>query len=990
MKTTFYYLLTTLAVVAGAFAAGGQTVFDENFDGGYTAAFGTGGYSGGSPTGTSTTVLSSGGNPNGCAQIQMTATTSGDTYTGQLQLMGVTGNTDSNPADYSISFDANGSQAANVQFIIQTWSGAYFGGSQEIQATDNNQLTAANTWQTFTVNLGNLTSANPTGVTWQLEFQINASQWGGAGKTDTLKIDNIILTHLANELQLSASENPVSQGTGISFIGTILSNNTTATAATGQVIFSDANGAFSTNTVSHGIATSAALANLPVGMDTISASYTGNFPSSVNTYAELVNTSSGSPVTETNLPVFTDNAVNGFQTGYSWATINVKNTSPVHSGTYAISVNDGGNQALEFRSQDFNSTPYTSVTFWINGGSSGGQRLKVAGLLDGVNQSSVTLSQLSKTWQQITIPLSSLGVANQPNFDGFWILGTTGSSQATFYVDDVALVNAAIPATVHLGVNAANVLETVDARQSGLNTATWDSALGAPETLPLLQEIGTGALRWPGGSTADDYDWASDPGGNATFRNLARSLGAQVFTTVNYGTGTASEAAAWVLDANQTNNCNFKYWEVGNECYGSWETDDHAIQHDPYTYATNAAAYIQQMKAAYPAVPIKVGVVVVPGENSYVNNTNNYAVNHRTGQTNYGWTPIVLSELKALGVTPDFLIYHYYAQYTGTWTPGGPSADSDQYLLQVAGNPSPSTWSDWNSAAANLRQQITDYLGATNGTNIELCVTENNSDSGDMGRQSTSVVNALYLADSTCELMKTEFRSYVWWDLHNGPDTEGDFDPTLYGWRASGDFGITDPSDNPYPTFYAEKMLSAFARAGDSVLNGTSDNLMLAAYAAQRTNGELTMLVINKDLGSAIAGQIALTNFVPGSDATVLSWGIPQDQADELGETGPALDVVTNNLTVGGTIFTYTFPPLSLTLFTFAPGPATLSAKSVQGGEAELLLGGNTGVPYVIEGSSDLKNWTVVSTNTIAAGNGTITVPATNAVQEYYRAVWKP
>ena len=30
-----------------------------------------------------------------------------------------------------------------------------------------------------------------------------------------------------------------------------------------------------------------------------------------------------------------------------------------------------------------------------------------------------------------------------------------------------------------------------------------------------------------------------------------------------------------------------------------------------------------------------------------------------------------------------------------------------------------------------------------------------------MGRESPSLVNALYLADSTSQLMKTEFRSYV-------------------------------------------------------------------------------------------------------------------------------------------------------------------------------------------------------------------------------------
>ena len=235
----------------------------------------------------------------------------------------------------------------------------------------------------------------------------------------------------------------------------------------------------------------------------------------------------------------------------------------------------------------------------------------------------------ANTWQQITIPLSSLGVAGKSNCSGIWIQNGQRRT-AGFLCDDIQLNAAPAPATVHLGVNAASDLRTVDARQFGVNTATWDGNLGNSQTSAAAAERLSLALRWPGGSTSDTYHWASDPTGNARFRNLATNLGAQVFITINYGSGTPSEAAAWVLSANKTNNCNFKYWEVGNECYGSWENDTHAIQHDPYTYATNAVAYIQQMKAAYPAVPIKVGVVVVPGEGSYSNNATHFAINPRT------------------------------------------------------------------------------------------------------------------------------------------------------------------------------------------------------------------------------------------------------------------------------------------------------------------------------------------------------------------------
>ena len=95
-----------------------------------------------------------------------------------------------------------------------------------------------------------------------------------------------------------------------------------------------------------------------------------------------------------------------------------------------------------------------------------------------------------------------------------------------------------------------------------------------------------------------------------------------MFTTVNYGTGSTNEAAAWVAYANgsTTNTLSlgvdqfgtnwqtvgywaslraaaplgqddgknflrisraaplgFKYWEIGNECYGTWETDSNAV-----------------------------------------------------------------------------------------------------------------------------------------------------------------------------------------------------------------------------------------------------------------------------------------------------------------------------------------------------------------------------------------------------------------------------
>ncbi len=477
---------SALAIFFGCLTATAQTtIFDENFDGGYTGNFAPGSYSGGNPTATNCAVIASGGNPNGAFWETMTATTWGDYFAGMVQLMTVSGNTDPNPWDYVLYFDAYGSQAAPISLTVQTWPGDYYGGTGPVvNATVNESLNAANTWQTFSVNLGNITTALPTGATWQLIFPLDSWLWNGPGYTDTLTIDNIRLVNIGNPIGLTSSFNPSPYGIGVTFTATVLTNGIAAGNATGQVVFSTTNGPFSTNTVIGGRATSSSITNLPVGTDLITATYSGgNYSGSVNTLNQVVAAAPG--IAQDNLPIYTDNLVNGFQ-NWSWATVNMANTSPVHSGAYSISVTDGGNsQALSFEHSDFNTSLYTNLSFWINGGSTGGQKVEVWGMLDGANQKDDYLGALkTNTWQQFTIPLSALGVAGKPNCSGFEIQGDDGgAAQPTFYVDDVQLVAAPAPALVHLGVNAGQTLQTVDARQFGLNVATWDNSLSNPQSL---------------------------------------------------------------------------------------------------------------------------------------------------------------------------------------------------------------------------------------------------------------------------------------------------------------------------------------------------------------------------------------------------------------------------------------------------------------------------------------------------------------------------
>ena len=199
-------------------------------------------------------------------------------------------------------------------------------------------------------------------------------------------------------------------------------------------------------------------------------------------------------------------------------------------------------------------------------------------------------------------------------------------------------------AITKIGINANNAVRIADVRWFGINTTVYCPDVNIQNGVPELNKAGWQTLRYPGGSIADTYHWAQNNSISANnnysnFAKVATNMGATVMITANYGSGTAAEAAAWVKSANVTNHYGFKYWEVGNECYGTYETDNHARAHDPYTYATNCAAYAQQMRAADPT--IKVGVIVVTGMTGSNNGfTDHPATNLVTGQVYYGWTPL--------------------------------------------------------------------------------------------------------------------------------------------------------------------------------------------------------------------------------------------------------------------------------------------------------------------------------------------------------------
>jgi hypothetical protein len=242
--------------------------------------------------------------------------------------------------------------------------------------------------------------------------------------------------------------------------------------------------------------------------------------------------------------------------------------------------------------------------------------------------------------------------------------------------------------------------------------------------------------------------------------------------------------------------------------------------------------------------------------------------------------------------------------------------------------------------------------------------------------------------------MKTEFNAFVWWDLRNGTDMTGSFDPTLYGWRNFGDLGLVNGLTTRLPPFYASKLMQSLARAGETILSASSDYQLLSAYAARRASGALTLLVLNKDTTTNFNAQIAITGFTPNSAATIRSFGIPQDEAARTNGPAAAQDIAVTNFTAASANFTYNFPALSMTLFTLAPAPPRLlilPPPPSPGGQAVLQLQGQPGVRYYIQSSTNLTAWTTVATNTLAGNSVNLTnaVPA-GATRSFWRALWQP
>jgi len=427
-------------------------------------------------------------------------------------------------------------------------------------------------------------------------------------------------------------------------------------------------------------------------------------------------------------------------------------------------------------------------------------------------------------------------------------------------------------------------------------------------------------LRWPGGSLSDQYHWqnhtqcsyaspgtytsgaAYDP--NSTFDNFMTKIvqpgGYDAAITVAYGTNVAcngggdpAEAAAWVAYAKQKGyNSSIHYWTVGNEVFGGWEVDLHQPANDAATYAaalSGASGYYAQMKAADPSA--QVGAFVIGG----------------TGYNN--WDSTVLSKAQY-----DFVELHWYAQQ--------PGQESDSWLLTQG----PGTLT---KTIATLRQEL-QTAGKPASTPIMLG--EVNSVAYNPGKQTMSVVNALFTGMVIGEVLNDNVAVTTWWFGAGG--TQGctnNNSSSLYGWQSFGGYdliaanaqyswnncsnGTVVPEGSLFPSGNAFALAQQFATGAESMLAVSVPSSLpdVRAYAASQGNGNgYSLMLFNLNQTATTTATVGVANAATSSfSASTVTYGKAQyDESQNNTWTGPVsatLGHVQGNVTV-------TLPPWSMTV----------------------------------------------------------------------------
>jgi hypothetical protein len=740
-----------------------------------------------------------------------------------------------------------------------------------------------------------------------------------------------------------------------------------------------------------------------------------------------------------------DDALQNSWQDWGWATHNYANTSPVHSGSDSVSVTiSSAWQGLQIYHADMDDTSYTNISFWLNGGVNGGQKLQVYGLLHvGTTNNFAQSARYSigplttNSWQQFNVPLSALGVAGQNNFTGFVIQDAIGATQPTFYLDDITL-QAGAP--IQPSTNA-NVTVQIDAsaNRHSISPLIYGVAFASSNQLmdlnfPVNRSGGNAETRYNWQLNAHNHaaDWyfesiddgSATPGASADdFVANSRNGGAQAMITLpmigwmpKLGSSRGKLASYSINKYGpQTGNDSSWFPDAGNgvRTNGSLIVTNNLNDANFLTNAAFQQAYVQHLTNRW-GVATNGGVRYYLMDNEHSIWFGTHQDVHPVGPTMqeirdkmFEYAGMVKSnDPNALVVGPEEWGWngYFYSGYDQQWSGQHGDYNPADYPDRTANGGwdyMPWLLNQFHQRATNTNQRLLDYFTVH-------CYPQ-----GGEGGNDVSTSTQLLRNRSTRQFWDTNYVDPSWinsivmliprmkeWVASCYPGTK--IGITEYNWGAEGHInGATAQAD----------ILGIFGREGlDLATRWTTPDPSTPTYKAMKlyrnydgnksTFGDASIqaAVPNPDNVAVFAavrtGDGAMTIMAINKDlnnATPITLNITNFTA-----TGPAqvwqltsantISHLSNTGLTNG-VLSQVLPAQSITLFVLSGATAfhLRIGTNRPPGQLELWLDGQAGQSYVLQSGTDLVHWLAISTNALSSNSFSFLVTMTNTAKMFYR-----
>ena len=735
----------------------------------------------------------------------------------------------------------------------------------------------------------------------------------------------------------------------------------------------------------------------------------------------------------TDQSIYAEALQNGWES-WGWAGgLDYNSTARVHSGTKSIAVTPGAWEAIYLHHAAFDSSDYTSISFWIDGGTSGGQKLQLQAILSGTAQTQAVQVRPTNGWQEVTVSLATLGAASKPDLDGFWIQDNTGAAQATFYIDDIRLVASTTPppppTPITLLIDPIANRRAIDPRIYGMCFAT--EAQVADLNIPLNRS---------GGNSESRYNWqinAHNRGSDWYFQSLADASATPGAETDAFISGTKNSGAQpmitvpildWStkLGPNRGRLSSFSIAKYGAQTDRDWQwfpdagngikTDlTYVTGNDPNDANQPTTSAFQMDWVRH--LTNKWGLASNSGIKYYILD-NEHSLWHSTHR-----------DIKPIGATMREIRDKYLDYATKI-----KNLDSDALIV----GPEEWGWSgyfysgaDQQTGSSNGWTQFPDRQLNGNKDYMPWFLEQMRTNSQNAGHRLLDIFTLHYYPQSgeystnigsstqllrnrsTRSLWDTNYTDASWigdkvrliprmreWVNANYPGTQ--IGLTEYSWGADSHingataqadiFGIlgregmgvatrwTTP-DTGSPTYNAIKMYRNYdgqkSTFGQTSVKATApDADKIAVFASERTDGALTIIAINKQLTAEAPALLTVTNF---SATSAQRWQL----------------TAANNITrLSDQTFTSgalsnTLPAQSITLYVLTNAAPRISLLAVRSTDLDLRIAGVQSNVYIVQASSNLTSWTAIKTNTAPASTFDVTVsaPDSTAKNWFFRVV---